>query len=45
MGRPNYQADAKKYGKFDSKVKSAAGLSGTKKIKTLLESAQIYKGV
>ena len=45
MGRPNYEADAKKYGKFDSKVKSATGQSGTKKIKTLLEAAQIYKGV
>tara|TARA_B100000427_G_C15204783_1_gene461972 strand:+ start:205 stop:342 length:138 start_codon:yes stop_codon:yes gene_type:complete len=45
MPRPNYAADAKKYGKFDAKVKSSAGTSGTRKIKILLDAAQIYKGV
>tara|TARA_Y100000817_G_scaffold214733_1_gene168820 strand:+ start:310 stop:447 length:138 start_codon:yes stop_codon:yes gene_type:complete len=45
MPKPDYAADTKKYGKFDSKVRSSKGTSGTKKIKILLDAAQIYKGV
>jgi len=33
------------HSKFDAKVKSASGLTGRKKIKVLLDAAQIWKKI